>query len=200
MVDWLKKKYAKKFVTHIPNGESDLTDFALSTEALKHSKSYSELLSTYVKSTKRNAYIKDVLKILFFFTTMGTLIGVVIIFYITLKYAFNFFSNVDDINEISLEAILSIVTVILPAISSLIVAFIKIPKIIAKYLFNIQEDAYMNSIIKNIQDHDQSMFAMEHKINVTLAENKTESMDDTFETSPKKNDSNNVKEEQEQEG
>lgn len=46
----------------------------------------------------------------------------------------------------------------------------------------------MNSVIKNIQVHDQSMFAMEHKINVTLAENKTESNDDSFEDSPKRDD------------
>lgn len=163
----------------------DLTEFALSTEALRHSKSYSELLSIYVKTTKRNGYIKDILKVLFFLTTMTALMVIVYIFYKTVMYAFCFFENVSDINQISLEAILSIATVILPAISSLIVAFVQIPKIIAKYLFNIKEDIYMNSIIKNIQDHDQSMFAMEHKINITLAENKMESIDDDFENSPK---------------
>lgn len=51
----------------------------------------------------------------------------------------------------------------------------------------------MNSIIKNIQDHDQSMFAMEHKINVVLAENKEESPDDDFEKSPKKDGGSNDK-------
>ena len=71
-----------------------------------------------------------------------------------------------------MEAILSLITVILPSISSLIVAFIKIPEIIARYLFNIKEDNYMNSVIKNIQDYDKSMFAMEHRIKELLMENK----------------------------
>lgn len=187
MFEWIKDKFKKK---EIKAPEIlDLTEFALSTEALKHSRSYSELLSTYVKATKRNSYIKDILKILFFIITISTLVVVVLIFYNTLNYAFDTFKNTQDINEISLEAILSVVTILLPAISSLIVAFIKIPEIIAKYLFNIKEDAYMNSIIKNIQDHDQSMFAMEHKVNVTLAENKSESLDDSFEESPNSGES-----------
>lgn len=182
MFKWIKDRFKQK---ELKTSEIlDLTEFALSTEALKHSKSYSELLSTYVKATKRNSYIKDILKVLFFIITIGTLVAIVIIFYNTLNYSFDFFKATQNINEISLEAILSVVTVLLPAISSLIVAFIKIPEIIAKYLFNIKEDTYMNSIIKNIQDHDQSMFAMEHKINVTLAENKSESLDDNFEESP----------------
>ena len=168
-----------------------LTEFSLSKEALKHSISYSDLLSTYVKMVKRNSYIKDTLKILFFFITIGSLVFIVYLFGETLKYAFNFFENQKDTNEISIETILSVVTIVIPAVSSLIVAFIKIPEIIAEYLFNIEEDNYMNSIIKNIQDHDQSMFAMEHKINVTLAENKTESIDDNFEDSPNKTDSSN---------
>lgn len=190
MFNWRKNKN-----TNDDDGKTpiNLSEYALSLEALKHSKSYSELLVAYVKATKRNSYIKDILKTLFFAITIGALAFIVWIFYDTLKYAFNFFGNIENIGDISLEAILSIITVILPAISSLIVAFIKIPEIIAKYLFNIQEDIYMNSIIKNIQDHDQSMFAMEHKINVTLAENKTDSMDDNFESSPKKDDDFNNK-------
>lgn len=191
MIDWIKNRLRRR--KRISKEKNILTEFALSTEAWQHSKSYSELLSTYVKAVKRNAWIKDILKILFFLVTMGSLVGIVYIFYKTLDYAFDFFSRVEDINEVSLEAILSVVTVILPAISSLIVAFIKIPKIIAKYLFNIQEDIYMNSIIKNIQIHDQSMFAMEHKINITLAENKKDFIDDDFETPPNKDGNNNDK-------
>lgn len=186
MISWIKNKFFKKKKNLAEKEKIELTEFALSAEALRHSRSYSEMLSIYVKATRRNGYIKDILKVLFFLITIGSLVAIIVIFAWTLKYAFDFFGNVEDINKISLEAILSIVTVILPAISSLIVAFIKIPKIIAKYLFNIEEDNYMNSVIKNIQNHDQSMFAMEHKINVTLAENKTESDDDSFEDSPKK--------------
>lgn len=84
--------------------------------------------------------------------------------------------------------VLSMATIILPAISSLIVAFIKIPEIIAKYLFNTQEDDNMNKIIKNIQDYDRDMFAMEHKVEEALMLNKRksdEAKDDDMIDSPK---------------
>lgn len=136
MLAWLKKKFTKKRRSSEEKEKIELTEFALSAEALRHSRSYSEMLSIYVKATKRNGYIKDVLKVLFFLITISSLIAIIVIFGWTLKYAFDFFGDIEDINNISLEAILSIVTVIVPAFSSLIVAFIKIPKIIAKYLFN----------------------------------------------------------------
>lgn len=159
-----------------------------SAEALKHSRSYSSLLSIYVKSTRGSIIIKNVLKCLFFFITMGTLVSVVFFFYFALKYVFVSFNKIKDINNISIEMILSMVTIILPAISSLIVAFIKIPEIIAKYLFNIQEDDNMNKIIKNIQDYDRDMFAMEHKVEEALMRNKRkseETKDDDMIDSPK---------------
>jgi len=145
-----------------------------SEEALKHSRSYSSLLSIYVKSTRTSIIIKNILKCLFFFITMGTLVAVVFFFYFVLRYVFVSFDKIENINNISIEMILSMVTIILPAISSLIVAFVKIPEIIAKYLFNIQEDDNMNKIIKNIQDYDKDMFAMEHKVEEALMSNKKE--------------------------
>lgn len=158
-----------------------------SIEVLKHSKNYSKLLDVYVISTKRNITMKNWFKILFFIITMGSMLAIVYLFYVSLQYAFDNFAKFDNLNEISIEAILSIVTIIFPSISSLIVAFIKIPEIIAHYLFNVEEDNYMNSVIKNIQDYDKSMFAMEHKIDEMLMDNKDQepsSEDESIEDSP----------------
>lgn len=163
-------------------------DDTQSAEALKHSKSYSLLLKTYVQTTETSAKIKNILKCLFFIITMGTMVAVVFFFYYTLRFVISSFNKIDNINNISLEMVLSMATIILPAISSLIVAFIKIPEIIAKYLFNTQEDDNMNKIIKNIQDYDRDMFAMEHKVEEALMLNKRkgdESKDDDMIDSPK---------------
>lgn len=163
-------------------------DDTQSAEALKHSKSYSILLKTYVQTTETSAKIKNILKCLFFIITMGTMVAVVFFFYYTLRFVISSFNKIDNINNISLEMILSMATIILPAISSLIVAFIKIPEIIAKYLFNIQEDDNMNKIIKNIQDYDRDMFAMEHRVEEALMRNKRKSdksKDDDMIDSPK---------------
>ena len=158
-----------------------------SIEVLKHSKNYSKLLDIYVDSVKKNIVMKNCFKILFFIITMGSLVAVVCFFYESLQYVFKCFDKFKNLNEISIEGVLGILTVVIPAISSLIVAFIKIPEIIAQYLFNVKEDSYMNSVIKNIQDYDKAMFAMEHKIDELIMENKDlapATQDEDIEESP----------------
>lgn len=158
-----------------------------SVEILKHSQIYSKLLDLYVDSTRQNMTMKKWFKIIFFIVTMCSLIAVVCFFYMTLQFAFHSFEKYNNSNGITMEVILSILTVVIPAISSLIVAFIKIPEIIAQYLFNTKEDDNMNFVIKNIQDYDKVMFAMEQKIDDLLINNKDQSEeveDDYIEESP----------------
>lgn len=161
-----------------------------SVEILKHSKNYSKLLDIYVDSANQNITMKKWFKIIFFIVTMCSLISVVIFFFWTLLYAFRTFNKFDNLNGITTEAILSIVTVVIPAISSLIIAFIKIPEIIAEYLFNTKEDENMSVIIKNIQDYDKAMFEMEYKFDKLLKENKDQNeefKDDYIEEPPTNN-------------
>lgn len=63
-------------------------------------------------------------------------------------------------------------TILVPSITSLIVAFVEIPKIIAQYLFNVQEDSFMDSVIKNIQDYDKAMYELEHRAEEMIASQK----------------------------
>lgn len=149
-------------------------DTTQNIEALKHSQSYSFLLDFYVWSAKISIIMKNVFKGVFFIIVMSILIGIVFIFWRIIKYVFTAYSSLKDINDISLETILSMMTLILPAISSLIVAFIKIPEVIARYLFNIQEDDNMNKIIKNIQNYDRDMFALENKVEEALMSGRTD--------------------------
>lgn len=189
IVTRIKNKFQSKKNISNNNQISFGMDSTQSIEALKHTKSYSELLKIYVTSTKRNIHMKNCFKVVFFIITMGSLIAIVYFFYMALQYSFNNLSKFKTLNDVSIEAILSIVTVTFPAISSLIVAFIKIPQIIAEYLFNIEEDNYMNSVIKNIQDYDKSMFAMEHQIEEMLFNHKDQnigSQDETIEKLPQK--------------
>lgn len=78
-------------------------------------------------------------------------------------------------------------TILVPSITSLIVAFVEIPKIIAQYLFNVQEDSFMDSVIKNIQDYDKAMYELEHRAEEMIASQKEtdiELMDEKLEKSP----------------
>lgn len=77
-------------------------------------------------------------------------------------------------------------TILVPSITSLIVAFVEIPKIIAQYLFNVQEDSFMDSVIKNIQDYDKAMYELEHRAEEMIASQKEtdiELMDEKLEKS-----------------
>lgn len=157
-------------------------------EAYKHSINYSKLLDLYIKSTKQTIYLKLSFKILFFIATIGSLIAVSFALVKSVNYVFNFFNKFENICDIKIEAILSILTIIVPVFSSFIVAFLKIPEIIAKYLFNIEEERYMDSIIKNIQDFD---IANQQRIMDFLLEDKKRAIkekDDTLE------DLDNIKE------
>lgn len=171
------RNIVNKFKNKIPVEETgglylEGADKPHSIEVLKHSKNYSKLLNIYVESSYANSKMKKWFKILFFAITMGSMLAIVYFFWLSLNYAFNSFNKFENLNEISMEAILGVATIVFPAISSLIVAFIKIPQIIAQYLFNVEEDSYMNSIIKNIQDYDKAMFAYEHRIDEMLMQYK----------------------------
>lgn len=183
--DFLEHENEDKYI--ISSGRS--IDTEQSAEGLKHSKNYSKLLDIYVKSTKQNIRMKSFYKFVFFIITMGLLVGVTYYFKETLEYAFNFFSSIEEIEKISIEAILSVVTVLIPAIVSLVVAFMEIPKIIAQYLFNVEEDNFMDSVIKNIQDYDKAMYELEHRAEEMIAsqkENEKELEDEKLEKAPNK--------------
>lgn len=175
----------------ILNTLSDTRRQSQNNEALKHSKSYSDLLDIYVKSVMDNTALKKWFKILFFTITMGSLIAIIIFFGLSLKYATSIFLRFENPNIINIDTVLSVITVLFPSFVSMIVAFIKIPEIIAKYLFNIQEDRYMNSVIKNIQDYDKNMFALGQKAEIVANINRTEmELDDIVEASPRENTAN----------
>lgn len=165
----------------------DLNYFSLNEETLKNEQSfeaykrslyYTELMDLYVSSAKRNLISKFIFKLVFFIISVSCLIFVIFLFFCSMNYAFICLNSFDNLNDISFESILGIFTILLPALSSLIVAFLKIPEIIAQYLFNIEEESYMSSIIKNIQDYDTGMYELQHKVDKLIYENKEQSMDD----------------------
>lgn len=185
------KSFINKLAEAINNSKENFeSDKPHSIEILKHSKNYSKLLDSYVVSAQQNMTMKKWFKLIFFAVTICSFIAVVYFFYLALQYAINSFDKYDNLNSVTTEAILSIISVLIPAISSLIVAFIKLPEIIAQYLFNAEEDNNMNLVIKNIQDYDKAMFSMEQKIGELLMNNKDQSeevKDEDIEESPTAN-------------
>ena len=157
-------------------------------EIKKRGAKYSALLKLYVRSTSFNAASKLLFKWIFFVVTMVAFWKMLSLFEDSINKVYKIFDGYEDLNEISLEVVLGLLTIVLPAVSSLIVAFINIPKIIAQYLFNNNEDDNMNSIIKNIQDYDRAMFAMEQKVKDLLSMHKSQTAETKDEEIPEFNE------------
>lgn len=167
--DKIKNEIRDEIISEIQNNvDNNLS--TLTTETIKHSGSYTDLIKTYVLSVEKNSTLKRRLKMCFFWITMVILCGIVGVFcFISVKTI-----NIIKLSNTTITTITGIISVMIPAISSLVVALLKIPQIIAQYLFDTKEDRFMNQIIKNIQEHDKAMYAMSHNINTLMKSNETE--------------------------
>ena len=63
-------------------------------------------------------------------------------------------------------------TPLISSFGTIIISLLKLPEIIAKYLFNPKEDKSAVTIVENIQKYDLSMYAMKHNIEEKLKEEK----------------------------
>lgn len=112
---------------------------------------YTLLLEEYVQGYKKRQPDNRLFKWLFFIIFIGIFIIIVLV---TSKYI-NIASQ--NINSIDINSSIGLVTSCVTLITSIIV----IPKIIAKYLFSIEEDKFMAEIIK-------SMFLQDDKIRKSI--------------------------------
>lgn len=139
-------------------------------ETIKHSESYSILINKYIENVEKNDILKRKLKERFFWVTMSILMALTAIFIL----AIGALCIGVIINKVTGKFIVSIITIIAPVLSSLLVALLKIPKIIAKYLFNKKEDKSMNKLIRDIQLYDKNMIEFEYKVNMLLKNERVE--------------------------
>ena len=162
-IDWKKSVPAT-------DGISDYSDSSNSNnisddELNKHQKNFTDLLAIYVSNTDSSAKLKNKLKRVFFIVAIIAWLAPLAILAWTLRFIGQQIQQLQGINNINAESIVGMVTIITPSFVSIIVAFLKIPEIIAKYLFNPEEDSNMNSVIENIQKHDKDMLELEMKKN-----------------------------------
>ena len=125
--------------------ELRLSDIASIKE---HNNSYTELLKLYVENSKRALLEKRIAKIVFF------LLNIVIMFLITKSFVV--LINTGNINKLETSTIISFTT-------SFLSVFIILPTIIAKYLFNVNEENNLVSIIKNMQEYDKHIRSLINK-------------------------------------
>lgn len=145
-----------------------------------HEQLYSQLLYVYTDNIGENLKSKIKLKNRFFYTVMGvfilTFLGGGVLFFKLFQWLQN--EGTLDITK----SIVSVVGIAIPTLSTMVVSLIEIPKIITKYLFNVQEEKYMKQIIKNLQDYDKEVFGKECDINsrIEISRRNSENIDDSL--------------------
>ena len=190
MIQTIKNKFKAWKQDHQYNADC-LTDILNADENNKrkiereiHDTYYSHLLFDYITNIRKTLKQKRRLKICFFSIIMTIFILTFYCFYHSMKDIISLVKNNKESIELYNQSILiELITIIVPPLLSLIVAFIKIPEIIAKYLFNPKEDESMTSIIKNLQVYDKSIYSIENKIEEKLKNRDTDN-DDTIEDFP----------------
>lgn len=120
------------------------------------------------------------MKMLFFAIVMFILSGLVYTFHYTITYTISMIQNMIKSNHVSFNMITATLTPLVSSFGTIIISLLKLPEIIAKYLFNPQEDESAVAIVKNIQKYDIRMYPMLHNVNEKLEEEQTDDISDEW--------------------
>lgn len=132
-----------------------------SKEYAEHTKKYTMLLGDYITHTKESNNIKNRYKQIFFFVILGMMVVLVALFFISVFKSFNMLKTLSG-NAVAVVA--GVVTTMISSFVTMVVSIFKLPKIIAEYLFNPEEDKNMGTIIRYIQKYDVSMYKIQKDI------------------------------------
>ena len=112
----------------------------------ERNKKYSEVLDAYVSNTKKVLWIKLVFRVIFLLVSIGAMVGTFVVFCVVLWWAAN-----GKIEAGYLETVVTIIS----SMAAMMTVFIVLPKIMTKYLFDVEEEKNIYNIVKQIQDYDQ---------------------------------------------
>jgi len=129
------------------DSNKDSFDMAHQDSMIEHASKYTALLDVYVSNSSKNLSQKITFKSVFFYFSISSLSVITILFFIACIGAI-FLQKADALNVTALSAVGT-------TFASVLSMYIVIPRIIAKYLFNIKEDQNMTEIIKSIQNYDE---------------------------------------------
>lgn len=73
-------------------------------------------------------------------------------------------NDASEFYENPIESVVAVIVAVVSSFVTMLVSLFKLPKIIAKYLFNPKEDESMAQIIGQIQKYDTDMYAIEKQI------------------------------------
>ncbi len=150
---------------------NNASDTENNSEYKEHAKKYTDFLEEYKNYTKNSNILKDKYKRIFFWIIIVVLCMLVLLFFASVCIGFIGIVVIVILEKESVEVIAGIITTVASSFSAVIVALFKLPKIIAEYLFNKEEESSMVKIIEQIQQYDRNMYALEKDVERKLMEN-----------------------------
>lgn len=127
----------------------------------KYTKAYVDILNTYKNQIEKSVTKKNELKTKFFCLIRVIMLALSFLFVISIVGSFWTFNKMIESNYQSVSVIVGAVTGMITTLSTMIISIFKLPKIVAKYLFNKKEDDQMIEIIKNIQTYELEAVKLE---------------------------------------
>lgn len=120
----------------------------------KYTDAYINILETYRGQIKGSIDAKNKLKDKFFRMIRLIMYILIGLFVVALVSSFVIFVLMVVWDYKSVAVITGAVTAMVSSFVTMIISIIKLPEIIAMYLFNKEEDNLMSEVIKNIQDYE----------------------------------------------
>ena len=145
-IEGLLSQFAQNTYSNIASDEELQSDDRLRMS--ERNKKYSEVLDAYIANTKRVLWVKLIFRIVFLVVSIGALVGVFFVFCMVLWWASH-----GEIEVGHLEITVSIIS----SMVSMMTVFIVLPKIMTKYLFDVEEEKNIHNIVKQIQTYDQTI-------------------------------------------
>lgn len=116
-------------------------------------KIYTEMIETFYLNFKYSGYIRDILKIIFFILISSILITVNVLFIYVVYKSYKIFNS----SIITVEDVAVNISSIIASLCAVLVAFSKLPNILAEYLFDPQEEKYRIQLISYILNFDNKV-------------------------------------------
>ena len=120
----------------------------------KYTDIYVEILQQYKSQISTSVEKKNYLKENFFNLMEYIILILLFLFIACLCASYVLFEKMIIFNSNSVATIAGAITAMISSFITMLLAIMKLPKIIARYLFNKKEDKLMAEIIKNIQKYE----------------------------------------------
>lgn len=121
----------------------------------EYAKTYIDILKTYnEQQIKETIKTRNNLKRKFFNLIRILMIFLILLFCFSIVASICIFYLMVDTGNDSFPVVTGAITAVISSLSTMILSISKLPKLIAKYLFNENEDRSMTEIIKNIQSYE----------------------------------------------